>query len=57
MVPASSSLANFYSCFKTLTLMSPSSWKILLFLPLVQPYPIGLEVSVSGSIFLSWTLQ
>ena len=31
--------------------------QILLFLPLVQPYPIGLEVSVSGSIFLSWTLQ
>lgn len=53
MVPASSSLANFYSCFKTLTLMSPSSWKILLFLPLVQPYHTRLEVSVSGSIFLS----
>lgn len=53
MVPASTSLASFYSRFKTLTLMFPSSWKILLFLPLIQPYPTGLEVSVSGSIFLS----
>ena len=53
MVPSISSLANFYSCFKTLTLMSPSSWKILLSLPLVQPCLMGLGVSVSASIFLS----
>lgn len=53
VVPSISSLANFYSRFKTLTLMSPSSRKILLSLPLVQPCLMGLGVSVSGSIFLS----